>query len=84
MLKLATWKNSGPSYHFNPRGIADLCQSLFATTKPSYADIVALLNSLLTYEKKILVWGASRRHADMAHATNVALTASVIAVLDVA
>lgn len=46
-LELDTWKNSGP-YRQDPRRIADLCQSIFATTNPSY---VALLDALLTYEE---------------------------------
>lgn len=47
--------------------MVDLCQTIFVTTSPSYAVVLAFLKALLTYEKKILVWAAVRRYADVAH-----------------
>lgn len=45
------WKHLNPPYGDNPQKMTDLISSVFATHRPTWADVQTLLHMLLTADE---------------------------------
>ena len=66
-LDLDNWKNNNPTYQDDPKKIENLFTSIFVTHDPNWANIKALMNTLLSPEEHRMTLDEAHQKAEGLH-----------------